>query len=466
MPISPAPDDPRNVRGLLVELAAARDRIQQLEAEVDRRGDDFRSEQLRWAAGNLQFAAAMVQTLDARDSYTAGHSAAVAVYTADIARTLGMSQEYMQRAHLAGLLHDIGKIGVRDEVLNKTGKLEPHEFEEIKAHSVIGADVLAMIDAYSDLSSVVRHHHERIDGNGYPDGLSGDSIPLVSRIIAVADTYSALTTDRPYREGMPPERAMQILQEAVDEGQLDAECTTQFLGVLEFSSIDYQRGRLESFQVAAAQHHALDSTGVFVAPSTPSERSDRGWIELPVAPGVVLRSLDVSDAEGYFRALDRNRASLMEWLETFVAPVVSVDYTRDMIRRYHDRRIANTEVSLGVFVDDAFAGEVCIQYLDTDEPMLGYWLIPEYRGRGIATRSVQRMTTWAFSKLGIERIFADPYLLNAASIRIPEQLGFDFVRIEPRAECIDGTWHDLRIYGMDAAEWFRREAAAVEAEAA
>ncbi|MCW2927299.1 MAG: family phosphohydrolase, partial [Thermoleophilia bacterium] len=153
------------------------------------------------ARTNLQFAAAMVRALDTRDAYTAGHSAAVAVYTRDIAREMGFDDETVRLAHLAGLLHDIGKIGVPGRVLNKTAPLDDEEYELMKTHAAMGADILGEVDLYKDIAVMVRYHHERMDGRGYPDQLEGEAIPAISRMISVADTYSAMTTDRPYREG-------------------------------------------------------------------------------------------------------------------------------------------------------------------------------------------------------------------------------------------------------------------------
>lgn len=226
------------------------------------------------ARSNLQFAAAMVRALDARDAYTAGHSAAVAVYTRDIAREAGYDEKTVRLAHLAGLLHDIGKIGIPGSILNKPDRLTDEEFEEMKDHARIGADILAEVDAYSEISTLVRYHHERIDGRGYPDGIGGDAIPAISRMISVADTYSAMTTDRPYRDGMPTEKAMKILGEASGSGQLDEMFTGVFLRILRNADAAYQRGKQSSFEVEIARHEAL---GLF-------ERSILHDLTLPKLP--------------------------------------------------------------------------------------------------------------------------------------------------------------------------------------
>jgi putative nucleotidyltransferase with HDIG domain len=210
----------------------------------------------RLATANLQFAAAMVHALDARDSYTAGHSAAVAVYSRDIARELGFAPESCRTAHLAGLLHDVGKIGVPGHVLNKRGKLDPEELQMMQDHAAIGAAILGEVNEYSDMSVVVRHHHERFDGKGYPDELSGESIPMLSRVVAVADTYSAMTTDRPYRAGLDPEIAINELSEGRGM-QWDADVVSAFLRVLARASDDYKRGKLTDFVVEVAKHQAF-----------------------------------------------------------------------------------------------------------------------------------------------------------------------------------------------------------------
>ena len=164
---------------------------------------------------NLSFASALVATLDARDRYTAGHSAAVAVYSRDIAVRMGLTAAEQQNVHLAGLVHDIGKIGLPPGLLEKEVPRSLEERRTMQGHSEIGERILSNVDGYGDIAHVVRHHHERIDGNGYPDGLVADEIPPLSRIIAVADAYNAMTSDRPYREAMPSRVARLRLAQAV-----------------------------------------------------------------------------------------------------------------------------------------------------------------------------------------------------------------------------------------------------------
>jgi putative nucleotidyltransferase with HDIG domain len=195
---------------------------------------------------NLSFASAMVAALDARDRYTAGHSTAVAVYAGDIARRMGLGAEQEQLVHVCGLVHDIGKIGLPAGLLEKPGALTLEERREMQLHSEIGERILANVDTYSEIAAVVRHHHERMDGEGYPDGLKGDDIPLLSRIIAVADAYNAMTSDRPYRDAMPSRVARLRLAQGV-ESQFDTSVVAAFEAILAGATEDYRLGRAPEF---------------------------------------------------------------------------------------------------------------------------------------------------------------------------------------------------------------------------
>jgi putative nucleotidyltransferase with HDIG domain len=190
----------------------------------------------RLEAANISFATALVTTLDARDRYTAGHSALVAKYARGIAERLGLSEEEQRLAHLCGLVHDIGKIGLPPGLLEKPGPLSLEERRQMEQHPVIGERILAKVDDYTEIARVVRHHHERVDGEGYPDGLAGEEIPLLSRIISVADAYDAMTSDRPYRGPMPSRLARQRLAQAVGT-QFDAQVILAFEASLTADSV-------------------------------------------------------------------------------------------------------------------------------------------------------------------------------------------------------------------------------------
>jgi putative nucleotidyltransferase with HDIG domain len=196
---------------------------------------------------NLQFAAALIATLDARDQYTAGHSAAVAIYSRDIAERMGLGDEIRDQAYLCGLVHDIGKIGLPPGLLEKPGALTLDERRHMQEHSAIGERILAHVDEYSEIARIVRHHHERIDGQGYPDGLADDEIPLVSRIIAVADAYNAMTSNRPYRDAMPSRVARLRLAQAV-ESQFDTSVVAAFEAILASADEEYRLARRVDFR--------------------------------------------------------------------------------------------------------------------------------------------------------------------------------------------------------------------------
>lgn len=199
------------------------------------------------ARANLSFAEALVATLDARDRYTAGHSAAVAIYSRDIAARMGLPADVQAQAYLCGLVHDIGKIGLPPGLLEKPGALTLDERKTMQEHSAIGERILRNVDDYSDIARIVRHHHERVDGEGYPDGLQGDDIPLLSRIIAVADAYNAMTSDRPYRDAMPSRVARMRLAQAV-ENQFDTAAAAAFEAVLAGAAEDYRMAKRADFR--------------------------------------------------------------------------------------------------------------------------------------------------------------------------------------------------------------------------
>jgi putative nucleotidyltransferase with HDIG domain len=210
---------------------------------------------IRLERASLSFATALVATLDARDRYTAGHSAAVAVYSRDIAARMGLSEEEQGLVHLCGLVHDIGKIGLPAGLLEKPGALTLEERRQMEEHSAIGEKILSKVDDYAEIASIVRHHHERVDGLGYPDGLCAEEIPLAARIISVADAYNAMTSDRPYRDAMPSRVARLRLAQAV-ESQFDTAVVAAFEAVLAGATEAYRSGQREDFslEVRAAEN--------------------------------------------------------------------------------------------------------------------------------------------------------------------------------------------------------------------
>lgn len=145
--------------------------------------------------------------VDARDIYTRGHSDRVSFYAFKISRAMGRDEEYCQRVRLAGLFHDVGKLNIPDTILLKNGALTDEEYEVIKTHSAKGSDILKEVSAFSDIAPIVRSHHERWDGRGYPDGLAGEDIPEEARIITVADAFDAMCSSRVYRQSLGVEYA-------------------------------------------------------------------------------------------------------------------------------------------------------------------------------------------------------------------------------------------------------------------
>jgi putative nucleotidyltransferase with HDIG domain len=212
--------------------------------------EDLVAANQRLERANLSFATALVATLDARDRYTAGHSAAVAIYARDIANRMGLTHEEQKLAHLCGLVHDIGKIGLAPGLLEKPGALTLDERRQMETHSEIGERILANVDDYAEIAKIVRHHHERVDGQGYPDGLHSEEIPLISRIIAVADAYDAMTSDRPYRDAMPSRVARLRLAQAV-ESQFDTAVVAAFEAILAGASEQYRLGAGFDFRIEA-----------------------------------------------------------------------------------------------------------------------------------------------------------------------------------------------------------------------
>lgn len=210
---------------------------------------------------------ALAQALEAKDEYTQGHSARVAEESVNIARYLSLSDTEIQRMWLAGYLHDIGKIGIKEAVLNKPGKLNEEEWHLIQQHPVVAGRILGPIPELSDIIDIIVHHHERYDGSGYPDGLEGNAIPLGARILAVADTYDALTSRRPYRDSLTLEEAHRILEEAAGT-YLDPVIARAFLNLKRGVKAESLQDsiELESENVQDAKYSKSGLSGVTGAP--------------------------------------------------------------------------------------------------------------------------------------------------------------------------------------------------------
>ncbi|MBI4636736.1 MAG: response regulator [Candidatus Rokubacteria bacterium] len=175
---------------------------------------------------------ALGATIEARDPYTAGHCERLARYTVALAGALGANGPVLRALRFGGFLHDLGKIAVPDGILLKPGPLDPAERERIKRHPVVGADLIRGMRSLDEVRPIIRHHHERWDGSGYPDGLKGEAIPLGARIMAVVDVYDALHTERPYKRPLPHAEAVSILKRETDAGAWDPRITPAFIEVL------------------------------------------------------------------------------------------------------------------------------------------------------------------------------------------------------------------------------------------
>jgi putative nucleotidyltransferase with HDIG domain len=182
----------------------------------------------------------LTATLEAKDPYTKGHSVRVAEYSLRISKEMLLDEVYTEKLVHAALLHDIGKIGVHEDILNKPSRLSDEEYDKVKQHPSIAAQILSGYDAFKDLNEIVIAHHERYDGDGYPYGLKGEEIPLGARILSVADTFDAVTSDRVYRRGMSLNEAKKILVEEKGK-QFDPYIVEAFLNIIDDLEVDEQK---------------------------------------------------------------------------------------------------------------------------------------------------------------------------------------------------------------------------------
>jgi putative nucleotidyltransferase with HDIG domain len=205
-----------------------------LEGKVRERTKQLAAKHQELRDAYVQTIAALANAVDAKDAYTRGHSERVGVYASKISREMGHPKEFIERVYIAGLLHDVGKIGIRDAVIAKPDRLTPEEYDEIKQHPEIGAKILEPVAFLKDVVPCVRHHHEWFDGSdrGYPTGLRGETIPLPSRIILVADTVEAMSSDRPYRKALPLDVVYTELTK-YSGSQYDPDCVDACLRILD-----------------------------------------------------------------------------------------------------------------------------------------------------------------------------------------------------------------------------------------
>jgi putative nucleotidyltransferase with HDIG domain len=194
------------------ELAQANERLRRGYQQSLQYAVDLKKTYRRLQRAILQSLLGLANALDAKDAYTCGHSTRVARLAQQIAGQVGLPHHAAETIGQAALLHDLGKIGVPEGILRKPGPLTAEEWEIMRRHPLTGAQIVAPLEFFDEGAVIVRHHHERLDGSGYPDGLIGDTIPLGARIVAVADTYDALTSARPYRAGFSSADAIGVLR--------------------------------------------------------------------------------------------------------------------------------------------------------------------------------------------------------------------------------------------------------------
>jgi putative two-component system response regulator len=184
---------------------------------------------------------AMALLVEARDGNTEGHCHRMANYATALGRAIGLGEDDLQALHRGGFLHDIGMLAIPDRVLRKSGPLDPEEFEVMKSHTLVGDSLCGNLRSLESVRPIIRHHHERYDGSGYPDGLKGDEIPLVAQIMGLVDIYDAVTTRRPYQGPHTSQEAIDILRGQVARGWRRADLVDVFAGLVE-------SGRLKTFQ--------------------------------------------------------------------------------------------------------------------------------------------------------------------------------------------------------------------------
>lgn len=204
---------------------------------------------------DLDSAASIVTTLavmiEARDGFTEGHCHRMANYAVALGRSLALSEEDMQSLRRGGFLHDIGMLAIPDQVLRKPGELAPEEFELVKSHTVVGDALCANLRSLQSVRPIVRHHHERLDGSGYPDQLQGDAVPLLAQILGIVDVYDAVTTQRPYQRAHSIEQAISVLGQQADKGWRRRDLVDTFTDLV-------RSGKLDTFHVGDASPSVYD----------------------------------------------------------------------------------------------------------------------------------------------------------------------------------------------------------------
>jgi len=182
----------------------------------------------------------LAQSIEGKDPYTHGHCERLADYSARLGEQLGLSEDQVTALRRAGIVHDVGKIAVPDAILLKPGRLTPDEWTIIREHSVVGERICAPLKSFRYVLPIIRHHHEKLDGSGYPDGLRGEAIPITARVLQIVDVYDALTTDRPYKKAFSIADALQTMKEEVTKGWWDPHIFDQFERLVRNGTADFR----------------------------------------------------------------------------------------------------------------------------------------------------------------------------------------------------------------------------------
>ena len=282
---------------VLLYIFALVDMAREVEQARQQEIDYYKEQQRNEHALFEQTAEALASAIDAKDAYTHGHSLRVAMYSAEIARKAGKSEEECDKIYFAALLHDVGKIGIPDVIINKNGKLTDEEFAEIKMHPVYGNQILSTIHRLPYLSIGADAHHERFDGRGYPHGLKGDDIPDIARIIAVADAYDAMTSKRSYRDPIPQQRVREEILKGMG-AQFDPRYAKIMLNMIdrdiEYAMREHEEESDDAFitRIKCEEIYRDSSTGIPIMDCMVRiqcySRPDDGFPEAESIPTIVL----------------------------------------------------------------------------------------------------------------------------------------------------------------------------------
>jgi len=188
--------------------------------------------------GSKSLMVSLANVIEAKDAYTDGHTRRVSSISKALGQALHLGVHEIDILEIAGIIHDVGKVGIPEEILNKPGKLSEAEFEKMKDHPSIGEKICRPLGAFKDFLAPIRHHHEKLNGSGYPDGLKGDAIDIVTRILSVADIFDALFSDRPYRLRLPIEKVKSIMFEEANENLIDIQVVTELFQLIENHKLD------------------------------------------------------------------------------------------------------------------------------------------------------------------------------------------------------------------------------------